>query len=1179
MFRILLIIFVFLTSCSNEKKMFFKVLNPEFTNIFFSNLLTESDSLNILEYEYFYNGAGVALHDINNDGFVDIFFTGNQVDNKLFLNNGDLTFTDITEKSNLSKPNKLIWSSGVNIIDINSDGMVDIYISNTLRKNKKLRENLLYINQGLDNNSLPVFKEMSKEYNLNDNSYSSNSSFFDYDNDGDLDLYIGVSQIQDMNPNIYRDLSKDKNPVSVDKLYENVWDDSLNHPVFIEVTNNSGINIQGQTNSVIINDFNLDGWLDIYVGNDFLSNDILYINNKDKSFTDKSRDVFKHFSLSSMGTDISDINNDGKLDVFVSEMQPYYNKRKKLFNRQANYRREQITEKYNYSNQYLRNVLQLNLGIKRETGLPIFSEVGMFSGVSETDWSWSTLFADFDNDGWNDLFISNGFPKDILDKDFSDFRTGQGKYYTNRLLLNYIPEIKVRNFVFKNEKNVKFSDVSDDWGLNFPTHSHGAAYGDLDNDGDLDLVINNVNDFSTILENTSNQNEEKNNFTRIKLLDSEDYSSVIGSSIILFYNGKMQKQLYTNQRGYLSQSESILHFGLGKNEKIDSIHVKWIGGNTESFYNIELNQTNIIKKNTSIKHRFYKNNSNLFINYSNASKIIHEDYDKDFDDFDFQPTIPKKFSQNGPSLSVSDLNNDGLEDLFISANSTQEEVIFFQNSKGEFKKEKVSFKSDNDLLEEDAGVFIFDFENDGDNDVYIARGSTQYPEKSNFYKDVLFINDGTGNFFDNSSIVPVQNSNSTCVKGADFDNDGDIDLFVGGGPIPFKYPYSDSSYLLENLSSNHELKFKNSNSKINPNKPLGIVNDALWTDFNNDNLIDLIVVCEWDNIRFFKNNGFLLEEINDSGIQKYSGWWNSITSSDVDNDGDLDYLVGNFGTNTLFKSDFQKPISIFGNDLDNNGTVETIISFFANDSIGNKRNYIYHVWEDLVKLYPEIRKYFNSHRKYGMAESSEVLSKFNDFNSINLSSNYLKSSLVENLGNNKFKMYPLPDECQYSPIYGIKKVNLNEDEYDDFILVGNNLGVEPNQARIDAINGIVLKNNGNRKFSVVKFDDSNLYIPGNARGAVSLKYGNEYLNIFSQNNDSIKVYKFADKKNSKIIDWKNKEFKCKIQMISGNEKILYRIDNQSYNSQSSNSIEVTNKVKKIQFFSRSDLLLREFINN
>ena len=597
--------------------------------------------------------------------------------------------------------------------------------------------------------------------------------------------------------------------------------------------------------------------------------------------------------------------------------------REKTFNRQANYRREQITEKYNYSNQYLRNVLQL-LGIKKETGLPIFSEVGMFSGVSETDWSWSTLFADFDNDGWNDLFISNGFPKDILDKDFSDFRTGQGKYYTNRLLLNYIPEIKVRNFVFKNEKNVKFSDVSDDWGLNFP--SHGAAYGDLDNDGDLDLVINNVNDFSTILENTSNQNEEKNNFTRIKLLDSEDYSSVIGSSIVLFYDGKMQKQLYTNQRGYLT--ESILHFGLGKNEKIDSIHVKWIGGSTESFYNIDLNRTNTVK-NTSIKHNFNKNNLNIFINYSNCSKIIHKDYDKDFDDFDFQPTIPKKFSQNGPSLSVSDLNNDGLEDLFISANSTQEEVIFFQNKKGEFKKEKVSFKSDNDLLEEDAGVFIFDFENDGDNDVYIARGSTQYPAKSNFYKDVLFINDGTGNFFDYSSIVPVENSNSTCVKGADFDNDGDIDLFVGGGPIPFKYPYSDSSYLLENLSSNNELKFKNSNSKINLNKPLGIVNDALWTDFNNDNLIDLIVVCEWDNIRFFKNNGFLLDEINDSGIQKYSGWWNSITSSDVDNDGDLDYLVGNFGTNTLFKSDFQKPISIFGNDLDNNGTVETIISFFC----------------------------------------------------------------------------------------------------------------------------------------------------------------------------------------------------------------------------------------------------------
>ena len=1168
-----------MSSCYKSKKKLFKVLDPNISNVKFANILSETDSLNILEYEYFYNGAGVALDDINNDGFIDIFFIGNQVDNKLYINNGNMTFTDITKISNLSKSNKLLWSSGVNLVDINNDGLIDIYISNTLRKDDKLRENLLYINLGLDSNSYPKFKEMSSAYNLNDESFSSNSQFFDYDNDGDLDLFIGVSQIKDMNPNIYRDLNKDKDPISVDKLYENIWDENLKHPVFVEVTNNAGINIQGQTNSVIINDFNLDGWLDIYVGNDFLSNDILYINNKDKSFTDKSREVFKHFSLSSMGSDITDINNDGMLDLFVSEMQPYYNKRKKLFNRQANYRREQITKKFNYSHQYLRNVLQLNQGIINKTGLPIFSEVGMFSGVSETDWSWSTLFADFDNDGWNDLFISNGFPKDILDKDFSDFRTGQGKYYTNKLLLKYIPEIKVRNFIFKNEKNATFSDVSKNWGIDFPTHSHGAAFGDLDNDGDLDLVVNNVNDISTILENTSNEIIEKNNFTRINLINPKDYSSIIGSSVILFYDGKIQKQLYTNQRGYLSHSESTIHFGLGKNTKIDSMHVNWIGSYTESFYNIKINKTNFIEKNTSINHKLIVKDLDFFHDYSKESQILHKDYDRDFDDFDYQPTIPKKFSQYGPSLSVSDLNNDGLEDLFISANSTQEEVIFFQNIKGGFDKKNISFKFDNDLLEEDAGVYIFDFENDGDNDIYIARGSAQHPAKSNFYKDVLFLNDGSGNFFDYSSIIPVKNSNSTCVKGADFDNDGDIDLFIGGGSMPSKYPYPDSTYLLENLSSNSELKFKKSNTKIKLNKPLGIVNDALWTDFNNDNLIDLIVISEWDNIRFFKNNSILLEEIKITGVEKYTGWWNSITSSDVDNDGDLDYLVGNFGTNTLFKSDFKMPISIFGNDLDKNGTVETVISFYAQDSLGNYRNFVYHVWEDLVKLYPDLRKTFNSHSKYGLAESEQVMALFDKKNAINLSSNYMKSSLIENLGDNKFKMHLLPSECQYSPIYAIKKINLNGDEFDDFILVGNNYGIEPNQARINAINGIVLKNNGDKKFSVVKFNDSNLYIPGNARGAVSLKYGNEYLNIFSQNNDSLKVFKLVDKNNTKIIDWKDGEFKCKIHMISGNQKVLYKIDNQSYNSQSSHSIEITNNIEKIEFFSQSNSLLREFLNN
>ena len=503
------ILLVFISGCKEKTpSTLFTKVDTALSGLDFTNQLTENDSINIIDNEYVYNGAGVALGDLNGDGLDDIFFAGNQVDNKLFLNSGKLKFQDISQKAKILKPDSLMWSSGVSLIDLNSDGQLDIYICNTFRKNQKQRENLLYINQGNNSQGIPSFKEMGATYGVNDSSYSSHAQFLDYDRDGDLDLFVGVNRIEGINPTEFRPSEDDGTSKSRDVLYENIQNDSLPHPKFVDVSEKAGIRYHGYSHSTLVHDFNQDGWPDFYVANDFLSNDLVYINNQDGTFTNRAGDIFKHFSLSSMGSDIADIDNNGRLDIYTTEMQPYYNKRKKLFQGPSTYSKEIFTRKYNFEYQYTRNTLQINQGTNPETQLPIFGDIGMYAGVQETDWSWAPLFADYDNDGWQDLFITNGFPKDVTDRDFGDFRITASRLVSKEKLIAAIPEIKIPNFIFRNNGNSTFEDRTVDWGLNFGTFSSGAAYGDLDNDGDLDLVVNNINDPVLLLENNSSEPED-----------------------------------------------------------------------------------------------------------------------------------------------------------------------------------------------------------------------------------------------------------------------------------------------------------------------------------------------------------------------------------------------------------------------------------------------------------------------------------------------------------------------------------------------------------------------------------------------------------------------------------------------------------------------------------------------
>ena len=1181
--KILFLIIAVVFSCTNkdlnQEKLFSKV-DVKDSGILFNNQLVENDSINIIDKEFVYNGAGVALGDVNGDGFDDIFFAGNQVENKLFLNKGKLKFQDITTASHIQKADTLQWSSGVAIIDINADGMMDIYVCNTFRGKEHLRANLLYINQGNTEKGIPVFKEMATEYRIADTTYSSHTQFFDYDNDGDLDLWIGVNCIEGIDPNQYSPLVDDGTSISRDRLYENTTMEGISHPVFLDVSDSAGINFHGYSHSTLINDFNDDGWMDIYVANDFLSNDLVYMNNQDGTFTNRAGDIFKHFSFSAMGSDIADVNNDGLFDIFTTEMQPFYNKRKKLFQGPSNYQREILTKKYSYQHQYTRNTLQLNRGENPDTGIQIFSETGMFSGVQETDWSWAPLFGDYDNDGWQDLFITNGFPKDVTDRDFGDFKVTMSRFVNKQQLIANIPEIKISNFMFKNDQGLGFEDATKAWGVDFSTYSNGAAYGDLDKDGDLDLIINNINDPALLLENTSDRSAETKHYIRIKLKGEQPNSGAIGAVVSVFSEGILQQKSILSGRGYLSQPEATLHFGLGKTSVVDSISVTWPNGDIQKLKGDGVDKVLEVSydPDASSPTTFKKSKANpLFTEISDSLNLIHFAEEKDFIDFNFQRTLPHKFSQYGPSLAVGDINNDGSDDMLVSGSSGFGEKWFLQRPDGSFAQKSVSYKSKNDS--EDAGTLLFDADGDGDLDLYIARGGGQFPIDDERYQDVLYSNDGKGNFSETKSALPNMTSNSSVVKAADYDQDGDLDLFVGSRVLPYSYPMADRSYVLRNDSGKGRPLFTDVTDTISTHLLTpGLISDALWTDFNNDSWPDLILVGELMPLRFFKNiKGKFIELTEITDLQTKSGWWNGLASVDIDNDGDMDYVVGNVGRNLNFKGDAEQPIRVYAKDLDKNGTIDPLMSFYLRDSIGTKKEYLYHPWQDVTAQYVGIRKRFNSFGEFGSSTLPEMFPDGLLEDATIFELNYMQSAWVENLGNEQFKVHPLPFEAQVAPIYGIVPVDIDNDQFTDLVMVGNDFGMETLQGRADALMGLALKNNGQGGFVALSLEESHFFVPGDGKALITLNHGNkELLMVASQNNDSLRVFRNTQRSPVKLIPLETHEISAKIKFIDGSTQKREYYWGSGFLSQSSRTISVSDKMRAIECYNTSGELTRTF---
>ncbi|MFZ9686851.1 MAG: VCBS repeat-containing protein [Chitinophagaceae bacterium] len=1156
------LIFFTAIGCKEEQTLF-NLLDKKKSGIEFSNTITINDSINILDNEFTYNGAGVAVGDLNGDGLQDVYFCGNQVENKLYLNKGNLQFQDVTAQANAQKK-KGQWSSGVTILDINNDGKQDIYVCNTMINDPEMLRDLLFINQGNDKDGIPQFKEMGSAYGINDNNHNSISTFFDYDLDGDLDLFVAVNFIDQQYPNQYITKIKDGTAPTRDLLFRNDFDSIAGHPVFTDVSLNAGIIWGGYSHSSLIHDFNKDGYPDIYVANDYLSNDLIYINNKNGTFTNKIADIFKHQSYSSMGSDVADVNNDGQPDLFTVEMLPADNKRKKVNMNANNYNHYLFTEQYQYEYQYVRNSFQIYQGINPTNGLPLYSDIAFLAGVEATDWSWSPLLADFDNDGYKDLLITNGFPRDIIDHDFGAFRSSISSSLISRgELLEMIPEVKIPNFVFKNEKNLTFKDKSKEWGISLPSFTNGTAYADLDNDGDLDIITNNINDPAFLFENTLIKKEHKQDsasthFLRVQLTGANKNLNAFGASVKIWYKGEQQIAEQACVRGYLSKSENILHFGMGNQLLIDSLIVYWPDQRIQKLQNIKTDQVitldyknavvqNIISPTTVEPMLKLTSPAELGINY------VHEEYD--YIDFNIQKTLPHKFSQYGPAVAVGDVNGDGMDDMVLGSSSRfQGPTLMCQLPNGKFTKKILPLKKSDLLKEEDMGLLLFDAEGDGDNDLYIVRGSNQHDAGSSLYQDILCENDGKGNFKVISSALPTITSSGQNIKAADFDSDGDLDLFVGSRVEVKAYPKAGESFLLRNDSQKGNLKFTNVTDQWNKElSRIGLVSDALWTDFDNDHKMDLIIAGEWMSLTFFKNTGNALIKINPGDdVSNALGWWNSLVASDLDNDGDMDYVAGNFGLNQYFKCSSGEPLSIYAKDFDQNGFYDAFISCYFPDSSGQKHEYFFHSKDDMQKQLILIRRKYEHYADFGRATVKDVFTPEEMKGVQKLTANYMKSAWIENLGGAKFALHELPIEAQMAPVYGMQCIDVNHDGNNDIVMVGNDHGMETSQGKADAFNGLVLLNNGKKQFTFLSFERSGFFVPGDARALTSIYIQGKHFLLSTENKKPISL--FAVNKELKTEQLKKEDAYGVIEYTNGKKQKIEFSWGSSFMSQSSRKL-------------------------
>lgn len=1062
-------IILLVTSCDspseNSKTNLFTPLTPEASGISFINANAEDADHNILEYEYFYNGGGVGLGDINNDGLVDIYFSSNQGENKLYLNKGNLSFEDITNKAGVAAKNG--WKTGIAMVDINADGYLDIYLSRSGSGKPGERENILFIN-----NKDLTFTDQAKAYGLNDDSYTTQAAFLDYDHDGDLDAFLlNHSRLTISNSFDIRDRNSNKRVKFVgNKLYRN------NEGKFIDVSDSIGI--YGPASNyglgIAYADLNNDGWMDIYTSNDYTGKDKLLINNHGDSFNEVSDSLLTHMSQFSMGVDIADVNNDGFMDIFSLDMLPESNKRQKELLWPNKYDVFAAMAKNGLHHQYMRNMLQLN------NGDGSFSEIGQLAGVSNTDWSWAALIADFDNDGLQDLFVSNGFKREFINNDFLKYKADllikvkRGKKYDKiDDIISKMPSNKVHNYIFQNADGLSFKDVSADWGFSKENLTNGAAYADLDNDGDLDLVLNQLDEVATIYRNNVND-FKKNSYLKIRLEGTDQNRYGLGATATIYSGSKLMKRTLCPYKGFQSSMEPALFFGLDTLNTIDSLIIEWPRGEIQRWKNVKTNQLiTAHQKDAELGHQQSMLPQGLFFQEKVAIPFHH--HENNFIDFRVQSLLPRTYSASGPAMASGDVNSDGLEDLFLGGAKDQPSMIVLKQRNGSYsEKTQPAFKGA--AVSEDVDAIFFDMDNDKDLDLYVVSGGSEFPPSSPLLQDHLYSNDGKGNF--TTFPLPPISSSGSCVRPADVDQDGDLDLFVGGRIIPGRYPEIPESYILINDGKGN---FSNSASTFAHPK-IGMVTDAVWLDLNKDNWMDLVVVGEWMPITIYINDkGKLTDQTTPYIKEKTNGWWSRILAEDFDNDGDEDLVIGNFGMNNQFKASPERPVTLYYADYDGNGSLDPLMNYFIGD-----KSYPSPTRDELVDQLPSFRKRFPDYASYSTATIETILTADELKRSSILNAYTMESVYVQNNGSS-FSIIPLPIQTQVAPLMALHAMDANADGNLDIVAAGNLLKMGARFGSATGNFGTVLLGDGMGNFKALTPRESGLCIRGEIRNIIQDK--------------------------------------------------------------------------------------------
>ncbi|MCB0563996.1 MAG: VCBS repeat-containing protein [Phaeodactylibacter sp.] len=1087
----------------------FSILKSENTGIAFVNDVKETLQLNALFHDYYYNGAGLAVGDVNGDGLPDIYFVSNLDTNRLYLNLGHLKFKDVTAEANVW--GGLGYHTGTTMVDINADGLLDIYVCKSGAFGADLTRNVLYVNQGVNENSIPSFKEEGAKYNLDVLYTTTQAAFFDYDKDGDLDVFFSNYGLKPYTDQDLEMFSQTWAELWGDRLYRN--DDAH----FTDVSEQAGMknSLLGDGLGVGIGDVNNDGWADIYLCNDFSERDFLYLNNQDGTFSEVAKEATNHISNYAMGNDIADVNNDGWLDIVALDMVSEDNYGIKTSMSAMNPGLFQLHVNLGLHHQYMFNSLQLNNGNAEGNLYPYFSEIGQLAGISSTDWSWAPLLIDMDNDGYRDLFVSNGIKRDFRNNDFLAYKKQRmaqmeaqmqgrenpqllGQYIKD--VLEKMPQRPKRNYFFRNQGNLQFANVSETWAAgDWENVATGAAYADLDGDGDMDIVANMTGEPAVIYENNTS-NLTQHHYLQIKLEGTAQNPLGIGTRVALKYDGQIQLHEMQLSRGYQSSVEPLLHFGLGIQKMVDTLIVIWPDGKEQLLPSVRADQRVTLKYADAGNTKTQRATSRPFLkNSTKAARLHHRHIENSYDDFEKEVLLPHKMSEFGPALAIADANGDGLDDFYIGGAMGYEGALYFQREDGTFEKQPASF-TEADKKYEDVGALFLDVEGDGDQDLYVVSGGNEYPALHLDYQDRLYLNDGLGQF--SATAIPYISSSGGKVVAADYDQDGKTDLFVAGRLIPQQYPLPASSLILKNLSTRDKAVFKNITTDILPDlNNIGLVTDANWADVTGDGKLDLILVGEWMPVTIFEQKDGKFERLETESLANTQGWWSSLQTGDFDQDGDLDLIAGNLGLNYKYKASVEAPFEVYATDFDKNGSQDIALGYYNGGNLYPLRGR-----QCSAQQVPQIKEKFPTYDAFGKATLKQVYGDMGLEEAMHYTAKTFASTYFENKGGGDFEVRVLPAMAQLSSINVIEITDLNDDGFSDVIVAGNLYQSEVETPRNDAGYGLVLINDKAGFFKVLPPFQSGLYLKGDVKSGAAIQLARTRKAwLFARNNDFVEL--------------------------------------------------------------------------